>query len=211
MNTEEVREGYDHVAAAYHQRFRDELDSKPFDQEWLNGFGKMLVPGARVVEVGCADGHVADYLYQQGIRLEGLDLSPEMLAVARTAYPHLSFRYGDILDLPYEDNCLDAIVSFYSIVNLDSDDCRAAFLEFERVLRPRGRMTMAFHVGDEKVRVENWWDTDANLDFFLHPVERISEQLAQAKLSILEIKTRAPYSADVETDTTRAYVHVRSG
>jgi len=211
MDTEEVREGYDVVAQAYHERFRDELDSKPFDQTWLNEFGKMLVPGARVVEVGCGDGHVADYLFRQGIRIEGLDLASEMVAVAQTAYPHLNFECGDILRLPYEDNSFDAIVSFYSIVNLDSDDCRTAFLEIKRVLRARGLVTIAFHVGDERLRMENWWDTDANLDFFLHPIKRISEQLVQAKQSILEIKTRAPYSADVESQTTRAYVLVQSG
>ncbi|MEJ2133059.1 MAG: class I SAM-dependent methyltransferase, partial [Gammaproteobacteria bacterium] len=144
MNVEEVRCGYDAVARAYHGRFGHELSAKPFDREWLDDLVEALDPGSRVVEVGCGDGHVADYLSRSTLRVEGLDVSPAMIGVAREAYPDLSFVIGDILALPYRAESLDAVVSFYSIVNLEPADCRAAFKEFARVLRRGGMATIAF-------------------------------------------------------------------
>lgn len=211
MNVEEVRCGYDAVARAYHGRFADELCAKPFDREWLDDFVEALDPESRVVEVGCGDGHVAHYLSHSTLGVEDLDLSPAMIGVAREAYPGLSFVVGDVLELPYEAESLDAVVSFYSIVNLEPADCRAAFAEFARVLRRGGMATIAFHIGDEKLRVESWLETDASLDFYLHPVDRVCDQLGDEGLAIVRVETRIPYPSDVEAQTNRAYVLAQRG
>ncbi len=210
MNTNEVRRAYDTVAGEYHKRFADELARKPFDCAWLDRFATEVAAGGRVVEVGCGDGHVAAYLAKRGVRVEGLDLSAEMALVARRAYPELSFCVGDARSLPFHNNSVDAIVAFYSIVNLDPHDCAVAFREFRRVLRARGLMTVAFHIGDERLRVENWWDTSASLDFHLHPLERVCEQLREAELEIVRSEERGPYAPDVEAQTRRAYVVAKS-
>jgi len=49
-----------------------------------------------------------------------------MVRVAQRGYPHLTFCVGDALALPFDDTSFDAIVAFYSIVNLDAHDCLAA-------------------------------------------------------------------------------------
>lgn len=157
MDIDEVRTAYDTVALQYHTRFGDELAHKPYDRAWLDRFAEGCARDDRVVEVGCGDGHVAAYLANRGVRVDGLDLSPAMVAVARGAYPTLTFASGNLLALPFADASVDAIVSFYSIVNLTPDDCAVAFGEFRRVLRPHGRVTLAFHIGSEEMRIENWW------------------------------------------------------
>ena len=95
-----------------------------------------------------------------------------------------------------------------SISNLD--DCAVAFGEFRRVLRPRGRVTLAFHIGSEKMRIENWWETNASLDFHLHPLERVCEQLRAAAFEIVTREIREPYAANVEAQTRRGYVLARA-
>lgn len=205
-----MRNGYDSVAEEYRDRLGNELLRKPFDRVWLGAFVSRLPGRARIVEVGCGDGHVADYvsrlLTPSLSRIEGLDLSPGMIAVARTSYPNLQFTVGNLLDLPYDDSSLEAIVSFYSIVNLTAEDCGAAFHEFGRTLAPGGLATVAFHIGDERRRVADWWRTDATLDFYFHPVGRVLAQLESAGLTVLETKQRRPYPEPVETQTQRAYI-----
>lgn len=209
MDIDEVRRAYDTVAREYHMRFAGELAHKPFDRAWLDRFADGCTRGDRVVEVGCGDGHVAAYLANRGLRVDGLDLSPAMVAVARNAYPTLTFASGNLLALPLADASVDAIVSFYSIVNLTPDDCAVAFAEFRRVLRPNGRVTVAFHDGHEKMRIENWWETNASLDFHLHPIEKICEQLREAAFEIVTCEMREPYAANVEAQTRRGYVLAR--
>lgn len=210
MDIDEVRRAYDTVARQYHTRFADELAQKPYDRAWLDRFAAGCARGDRVIEVGCGDGHVAAYLADRGVRVDGLDLSPEMVAVARSAYPALAFTSGNLLALPFADASVDAVVAFYSIVNLEPDDCAAAFAEFRRVLRPNGRVTLAFHIGAEKMRIENWWETDASLDFHLHPLERVCEQLRAAAFEIVTSEMREPYAANVEAQTKRGYVLARA-
>jgi ubiquinone/menaquinone biosynthesis C-methylase UbiE len=216
MNSDEVRGAYDIVAGRYHARFADELARKPFDCAWLDAFAALAVRerrdacALRVVEVGCGDGHVAAYLAARGLLIEGLDLSPEMVRVAKHAYPQLTFHVGDALALRFDDASVDAIVAFYSIVNLDARDCRRAFDEFARVSRTGALLTLAFHLGDERLRIENWWDTPASLDFHLHPLERVCSQLGDAGFDVLHREERQPYAPDVEAQTRRGYVLARA-
>ena len=213
MNSHEVRNAYDIVAGRYHARFADELVHKPFDRAWLDAFAAELARErrhARAIEVGCGDGHVAAYLTARGLSIEGLDLSPEMVRVASHAYPHLTFHVGDAMALPFEHASIDAIIAFYSIVNLDARDCRVAFGEFARVLRSDGVATFAFHVGDERLRVENWWETAASLDFYLHPLERVCGQLRDAGFEVVRCEHRKPYAPEVEAQTRRGYIVARA-
>jgi ubiquinone/menaquinone biosynthesis C-methylase UbiE len=210
MNTAEVRAAYDTVAAEYRDRFAGELSAKPFDRGWLDDFAVRLGSG-RALEVGCGDGHVCGYLSDRGVAVDGLDLAPAMIEVARRAYPDLRFIVGDMLALPLLGGRVDAIVSFYSIVNLTAADCAVAFGEFARALGGGGLLTVAFHVGDERLRMERWWDTDASLDFYLHPLERVAAQLQQVGFELLQTAARQPYAATVEAQTRRAYVLAKLG
>jgi ubiquinone/menaquinone biosynthesis C-methylase UbiE len=210
MNTDEVRHAYDTVAGEYHTRFADELARKPFDRAWLDRFAVDVGSNGRVVEVGCGDGHVAAYLAARGLSVEGLDLSNEMVLVAKRAYPTLRFSVGDVRALLFDDGSVDAIVAFYSIVNLEACDCLDAFGEFARVLQAGGLVTLAFHIGDERLRMENWWETTASLDFHLHPLERVREQLCQTGFDILRCEERGPYAPDVEAQTQRGYIVART-
>ena len=205
MNSVEVRRAYDRVAAEYHERLGRELDDKPFDRTWLERFAERVRGAERVVEVGCGDGHVAAHLANMGVEIVGVDLSPGMIEVARSAYPEVDFEVGDLLNQSFGDGEVDALISFYSIVNLTSGDCSTAFTEFARVLRKGGLLNLAFHIGEERIREDNWWETGAELDFFLHPVGRIRSQLMESGFSIERFEQRSPYDESVEVQTTRAY------
>jgi trans-aconitate 2-methyltransferase len=59
-------------------------------------------PGERILDLGCGTGHLTAQIAEAGARVVGLDASEEMLAQARTAYPHLEFRTGDARDFTVE-------------------------------------------------------------------------------------------------------------
>jgi SAM-dependent methyltransferase len=59
-----------------------------------------LPAGARVLDLGCGTGlPTARQLTASGLRVTGVDLSPGMLARARTNVPEADFVQGDIADL----------------------------------------------------------------------------------------------------------------
>lgn len=86
--------------------------------------------------------------YPSDARVTGLDLSPEMLEIARQRAKHLgrsvNLREGDAHDLPFADSSFDTAVCTYSLCNVA--DPRAALSEMWRVLRPGGTLILVDHI-----------------------------------------------------------------
>jgi SAM-dependent methyltransferase len=202
---EKTSVGYDAIAHEYAVRLFHELDGKPFDREFLRGFEQGTPPGS-ILDLGCGPGHVAKFIANLGRSVLGLDLSPEMVAVARNLSPEVSFRVGDMCALDLPSASFAGVVAFYSIIHLAPTELGAATREIHRVLAPGGRVALAFHVGDEVRHVESLWGVKTDLDFhFLQPAI-VEESLKVAGLEILHRVTRSPYAPEVESQTTRHYV-----
>jgi len=87
-------------------------------------------------------------LYEPGLELTGVDLSPAMLALARQraaeAGRRVDLREGDAHRLPFDDASFDTVVCTFSLCNIP--DLRGALTEMRRVLRPGGRLVLVDHV-----------------------------------------------------------------
>jgi SAM-dependent methyltransferase len=59
--------------------------------------GGKLRPGAKILELGCADGGLSEVLVADGYVLEGMDVSSRMIELARRRVPHgATFGVGDL-------------------------------------------------------------------------------------------------------------------
>jgi len=201
-----VRRSYDAVAAEYAAEFRDELAAKPLDRALLASLAEQAGPGAPVADLGCGPGHIAGWLARHGSPATGIDLSPEMIAVARADHPEATFRVGDLLSLPAADGEFGAAVAFYSIIHLAPSELPVAFQEIRRVLRPGGLFLAAFHNGTEVRHKDDWFGHEVDLDFrFLKP-DAVVAALAGAGLSVEMRMERVAYSNE---GTLRAYLLAR--
>jgi ubiquinone/menaquinone biosynthesis C-methylase UbiE len=104
-----------------------------------------LGSGARVLDVGTGPGGVplAIARAQPLLRVDGLDLSEDMVSYARQATAdagladRVTFTVGDVAHLPYPDGTFDLVVS--SMSQHHWADVRGGVREVRRVLRPGGR------------------------------------------------------------------------
>jgi SAM-dependent methyltransferase len=100
--------------------------------------------GARVLDVACGTGVVAVTAARLGARVTGLDLTPELLAVARDnariAAVEIDFHEGDVEALPFERDAFDIVVSQYGHIFAPRPETAVA--EMLRVLKSGG--TIAF-------------------------------------------------------------------
>ena len=206
--TRPIRESYDQLAEEYARRIADELRHKPLDRELLHRFVRQIRGQGEICDMGCGPGHVARFLRDAGASVFGLDLSPRMLEQARKLNPDISFREGNMMALDLGDGVLAGIAAFYAIVNLPRQSLPSVFREMERVLRPRGLLLLAFHVGDEVLREAELWGQKISMDFlFLQPSE-IKLDLEAAGFLVDEIVQREPYP-EVEYPSRRAYIFAR--
>jgi ubiquinone/menaquinone biosynthesis C-methylase UbiE len=81
-------------------------------------------------------------------RNEGIDLTEEMLAHARRRIDrpgmnaNHSLRLGDAYHLEYPENTFDVLINNYMFDLLPESDFSLILAEFNRVLRPKGRMIL---------------------------------------------------------------------
>lgn len=100
-----------------------------------------LRPGERALDVGTGTGVAVAAAAGGDREVIGLDLSSEMLAVARRRLPDHTFVEGDFAVLPFEDGRFDVVLSVHAL--LFADDPVAALGEWRRVTRVGGRVSLS--------------------------------------------------------------------
>lgn len=100
---------YDDIYAAIHKNYAAEARKA---RALIRAHKKS--PGNRLLDVACGTGMHAAVLGKY-FQVEGLDLDPEMLAIARRNHPGIPFHQGDMLDFTLPSR-FDAIVCLFSSI-----------------------------------------------------------------------------------------------
>jgi len=123
------------------------VEANPFTALYEAPGLRALVPpvaGRRVLDAGCGGGRTAAWLVEQGADVVGIDVSAELLRLARDRLPEASFVLADLAEpLPFEDGAFDLVVS--SLVMHYLRDWTPTLRELRRVLRPGGVVVLSTH------------------------------------------------------------------
>jgi ubiquinone/menaquinone biosynthesis C-methylase UbiE len=112
-------------------------------REWLGQRAR-----GRVLEVAIGTGRSLPF-YAADIKLTGVELSGEMLTIARGRADELGIaadlRHGDAAHLPVDDTSFDTVVCALSLCTIP--DPARAIAEMKRALVPGGRLLLLDHIG----------------------------------------------------------------
>jgi ubiquinone/menaquinone biosynthesis C-methylase UbiE len=139
MATEQFSIGVEQ-AESYEERFVPALF-----RQWVEPVleASEVGPGDRLLDVACGTGIVARTAASRVApdgTVTGLDLNDAMLSVARRVAPDLTWRHGDVAELPFGDDAFD-VVTCQAAVFFFPDPTRA-LAEMARVTRPGGRVVV---------------------------------------------------------------------
>ncbi|MEZ0064942.1 SAM-dependent methyltransferase [Streptacidiphilus sp. MAP12-20] len=191
-----TRSSYDTVAHDYAVLLADALDSRPLDRALFGAFAEMVGPEAEIADLGCGPGHVTAYLRGLGANAFGLDLSREMVKVARQRHPRIRFVEGSMTELDLADGRLGGIVSWYSIVHTPPELLPTVFAEFHRVLAPGGHLLIGFKAGERLHHLDRAYGHDLSLDVYWTPPEQIASLLQEAGFAVDTRLIREPSDAE---------------
>ncbi|MFJ9980656.1 class I SAM-dependent methyltransferase [Streptomyces cyaneofuscatus] len=198
-----TRDAYDAIAPAYAEFSRGELAAKPLERGLLAVFAELAAAGGGglpVADVGCGTGRVTAHLSELGLGLDvfGIDLSPQMLTVARQDHPGLRFEEGSMLGLDLPDGSLGGLLAWYSTIHVPDEELPCVFAEFHRVLAPGAPVQLGFQVGDEPLRMTEALGEEVSLVFHRRQPERVAALLREAGLEVVsrvwrERETEGPF------------------
>lgn len=129
--------GYDRIAQAF---------SASRTRVWkdLLVFSEYLKPGMRVLDLGCGNGRLYKYLLEQGCEYVGVDSSAGLITEAKQKYPDGTFYVMDALQLTFDPESFDAVVTVAVLNHFPTQSLHEAFLRnIFTLLKPQGWLLMA--------------------------------------------------------------------
>ena len=153
-----VKDMFSAIAPKYD--FFNDVISFGMHRRWKNFVIKKagLKAGDNALDICTGTGDIAFKLLEKvgnSGKVTGLDFVQEMLDVAtqrakENGKDNLSFKLGDAMELPFEDNTFDAVTVGYGLRNVT--DIPKAIREMVRVAKPGGRI-ISLDLGKPKIPV----------------------------------------------------------
>lgn len=108
---EKVKRDYNAIAGEF---------SKSRQRDWkeFEVFRPYLKKGMRVLDLGCGNGRLVDFLSEWRVNYTGMDQSEELVKLARRAHPNEHFEVADMAELPAMKEKWDAIFMVASFHHL---------------------------------------------------------------------------------------------
>jgi ubiquinone/menaquinone biosynthesis C-methylase UbiE len=183
-----VRRAYDTVANDYATYLPDTRAEASLDLAMIDAFIEAVGTSAevRVLDAGCGTGRMSRYVADRGCRVEGVDLSSNMVAMARRDHGDLVFTVGSLTDLPYPDDQFAGVMLWYSIIHTPHSGQQQIFDEVARVLRPGGHVLVGFQAGEgtrDVAQAYRRFGHEILLERHLYTADQVAATMLDAGLS----------------------------
>ncbi len=173
---------YDNNAERYADKF---MAFAPYAEKIRRFRDRYVKPNSTLVDLGCGPGNNAAILSRvEKIRIIGMDLSREMVRLAKANVPEGDFCVKDLRDLDFKEPC-DAVVASFCIVHLTREETAILIRKIARILKPGGHLYLSFMEG----RGQGFETTSFSEDeifFNYYDRDKIAALLEENHLAVVE-------------------------
>lgn len=150
-NISAVIQKYNEVADQYAKKIANLLPKKRLDN-----FINKLSKSPKVLEIGSAAGRDTKYLYENGVDVVGIDLSENLVQIAKKSHPQITFQVCDMRKLPFKNSYFDGVWANAVFHHLDKSEMESTLQEWSRVLKDDGIIQLSTKMGEG-----NWQGKDS--------------------------------------------------
>lgn len=116
-----------------------------YEKPAIYGMLPQDLTGTRVLSVGCGFGEECQFIAQRGAEVVGTDYSEEMISIASSKFPRLSFVKVPMEELANSFEPASFDIVFSSLALHYSADLRDPLAQFARVLKNSGEVILSTH------------------------------------------------------------------
>ncbi|MGW4398109.1 class I SAM-dependent DNA methyltransferase [Amycolatopsis nivea] len=175
---------FDAIGAGY----EDAFGRPPVVDAAVRELLAVLPPSARVLDIGSGTGRpVAADLVAAGHRVTGIDVSAEMVRIARAQVPGAEFVQADVREWESAPGTWDAVCAFFPFLQLPRAETERALGRIAGWLVPGGRFALITVPADVE---------DAPVDFLGHsirvtsfPADALADRVRAAGLDVTGTRT----------------------
>ena len=197
-----VEAGYDELAPRFGE-WAARVEGDPWER-FLDELARRLAPRARVLDLGCGNGHKTACLADR-FDVTGVDISEEQLRLARAEIPDATFLHADLAELEVPAKSYDAVTAFYSISHVPRDEHAALFGKVARWLRPGGLFLASLSANGTDDWTEEWLGVEMFFSGFDADTNRRLVREAGLELVVDEVVSMQ----EPETEATFLWVLAR--
>ncbi len=160
MTRKVVKEKYREIGEDYYNSRKYKTGRSYFYNEMLEmpTTLKLLgdVKNKKVLDLGCGPGLYAKKLSERGTKVKGIDLSRDLIKIAKRENPNIEFKIGDAENLPYKNSEFDIVLAALVLGHLSNWD--KALSEINRVLKRGGIFVFSgYNPVIEKTKKTRWF------------------------------------------------------
>jgi SAM-dependent methyltransferase len=143
----------------------------------------------KVVEIGCGNGRDAVEILKRTSDYLGIDISEELIRLAREKVPHGRFEVVDIIDFEFPKK-LDAVFAFASLIHVNKEEFRTILERIYDVLNPGGVIYLSLKQSDayEEVTKEDEFGVRTYYHYSPEDIQKIAPKFVFVKNEIQEIR-----------------------
>ncbi len=173
---------YDNNAERYADKF---MAFAPYAEKIRRFRDRYVKENSTLLDLGCGPGNNAAILSGvEGIRIIGMDLSREMVRLAKANVPAGDFCVKDLKEFDFQEPC-DIVVASFCIVHLTLEETATLIKRIARILKPSGYLYLSFMEGQGQGFETSSFSAD-EIFFNYYDRDRIAALLAQHHLTVVE-------------------------
>lgn len=183
--TNPIKENVKAVYKKYAEAFDKKIASLDLYHDSYDFLLEKIQDDASILDLACGPGNVSQYLRRHRPRLEitGVDISEEMIDIARTKIPDGKFIVNDICEVQFNTK-FDCVICAFGIPYLDLKETAQVIGKIRQTLNGNGCFYVSFMEGGKDGYERQSFTGRDELFIYYHPQEAILEILDRQHLSV---------------------------
>lgn len=199
---------FNRLADKYQQKYMD-FD---FYFDTYDAFCELVEDdSAAILDIACGPGNITRYVLNKrpGFRIDGIDLAPRMVELARINNPKASFEVMDSRDIGSIGKTYDAVISGFCTPYLDRNEVSKLIADVRGLLKKGGVFYLSTMEDAYEKSAPQTSGSGDRVYIYYHRMEFLERHLVASGFRVIEARRKA-FPADNGLPATDLFVYARA-